>query len=254
VELGTNNLPDDAEVRGVVIVGRDVTERVRAEEEMRRRNEELERRVAERTRELEGSVADPRESEERFRTTFEQAAVGIAQLHLDGRWLRVNPKLCEILGYLCGDLLSKTFKQVTHPEDVDADLAQAKRLAGGEIDGYFLDKRYVRKDGSHVWTNPRVSLARDASGEPSYFISVVEDVDERKKAELALRSLTRREKEVLRLLDRECSNPEIAQKLRIRERTVKFHVKNAVKKLGVADRNQAAERALELDRTQGTSE
>ena len=98
----------------------------------------------------------------------------------------------------------------------------------------------------YLWTNLRVSPMREPSRQPSYFIAVIEDVDERKPAELALRSLTAREREVLSLLARGRANAEIAQKLFITERTAKFHVGNVLEKLGVEDRRQAAERAAEL--------
>lgn len=183
-----NNLLDDPAVEGVVVSFRDVTGRVQAEEEARRREEDLRRRAAR-------NEARLRESEERFRATFEQAAVGMAHLDLDGRWLRVNPKLCETVGYGCEELQKKTFQDITHPDDLDADIEQVGRLLEGEIDEYSTDKRYIRKDGSHLWINLRVSLVREPSGEPVHFVSVVEDIDERKKAELILGSLTPREEE-----------------------------------------------------------
>ncbi|PLS82597.1 MAG: hypothetical protein CYG60_24115 [Actinobacteria bacterium] len=128
-----------------------------------------------------------RESEERFRATFEQAAVGIAHVGVDGRWLRVNQKLCDIVGYKQGELLEHTFQHITHPEDLDADLEQVGRLLDGKIDTYSMEKRYVRRDGSTVWVDLTVSLVREQSGEPAYLIAVVEDIDERKSVERALR-------------------------------------------------------------------
>ena len=124
-----------------------------------------------------------RESEERFRATFEHAAVGAAQVGIDGRWLRVNRRLCEIVGYTQEELLGMTFADVTHPDDLDADLEKAQQLLAGEIPTYSMEKRYIRKDGSVVWTNLTGSLVRGAVGEPRYFISVVEDISERKRIE-----------------------------------------------------------------------
>ena len=131
-----------------------------------------------------------RASEERFRATFEQAAVGMAHVGLNGEWLRVNRRLREILGYPEGELLGMSFRDVTHPADYDADLEQSRALAAGEIETYSMEKRYVRKDGSIVWVELTVSLARGsgtATGEPEYFVTVVEDITERKRANEALR-------------------------------------------------------------------
>ena len=186
IEGFCNNLLHEPEVGGVVAVWRDVTGRVEAEEEVRRLNDELERRVVERTAELEAAVAGLRESEERFRKTFEGAAVGIAHVAPDGRWLRVNRKLCEILGYAREELLAETFQSITHPDDREADLDNARRLLEGEISEYAMEKRYLTKGGRYLWAKLSVSPVREPSGEPSYLISVVEDVDERKRAEARL--------------------------------------------------------------------
>jgi PAS domain S-box-containing protein len=124
-----------------------------------------------------------RESEERFRATFEHAAIGAAQVGIDGRWLRVNQRLAEIVGYEPEDLLETTFQEITHPDDLEGDLDQMRRLLADELRTYTMEKRYLRRDGSPVWVNLTVSLVRDASGEPIYFIAVIEDISERKKAE-----------------------------------------------------------------------
>ncbi len=124
-----------------------------------------------------------RESEERFRATFEHAAVGAAQVGIDGRWLRVNRRLCEIVGYTQDELLSMTFADITHAEDLEAGFEQTRAMLRGESQTFTMEKRYVRKDGSTVWVNLTVSLVREASGEPRYFIAVVEDISERKRVE-----------------------------------------------------------------------
>src|SRR5262249_28020475 len=126
-----------------------------------------------------------RDIETRFRATFEQAAVGMAHVGLDGRWLAVNRRLCEIVGYTADEMLTLDFQSVTHPDDLDADLANARALLAGEIETYATEKRYVRKDRSVVWITLTVSLVRDAAGVPQYFISVVEDIEKRKRAEAA---------------------------------------------------------------------
>lgn len=127
-----------------------------------------------------------RESEERFRSTFEQAAVGVAHLSPGGHCLEVNQRLCDILGYDREEFLKKTFQDITHPDDREADRSYVRRLLAGEIRWYSIEKRYFRKDGSVIWTNLTVSLVRDPSGEPDYFVTVVEDVSERKRVGEAL--------------------------------------------------------------------
>lgn len=124
-----------------------------------------------------------RESEERFRATFDQAAVGVAHVGTDGGWLRVNKKLCDILGYEEDELLRMNFQQITHPEDLENDLDLLRRLLAGEIETCSLEKRYLCKSGEEKWIHLTVSLVRGGTGEPKYFISVVEDIGERKKAE-----------------------------------------------------------------------
>jgi PAS domain S-box-containing protein len=124
-----------------------------------------------------------RESEERFRATFEHAAIGAAQVGIDGRWLRVNQRLADIVGYGPEELLETTFQDVTHPDDLEKDLDHMRRLLADELRTYTMEKRYLRRDGSTVWVNLTVSLVRDASNEPVYFIAAVEDISERKKVQ-----------------------------------------------------------------------
>ena len=99
-----------------------------------------------------------RASEERFRATFEQAAVGIAHVSPDGRFLRVNEKLCGMLGYEAEELAARTFRDVTHPEDITAELDPRPAMLAGELATYSVEKRYLRKDGAVVWGNLTVSL------------------------------------------------------------------------------------------------
>jgi PAS domain S-box-containing protein len=128
-----------------------------------------------------------REGEERFRGTFENAAVGISHVALDGKWLRVNDKLCEIVGYTQDELLQSTFQDITHPDDLQNDLEHLQQLYKGEISNYSIEKRYFHKNAKVVWVNLTVSLVRDHQGDPSYYISVVEDITSRKNAEQALK-------------------------------------------------------------------
>jgi diguanylate cyclase (GGDEF)-like protein/PAS domain S-box-containing protein len=129
-----------------------------------------------------------RENEIRFRAIFEQAAVGIGEISLAGKYLNANPRYCEILGYAKAELLERTFHDVTHPDDLDKTLEHFQRLMTGEVPAFSLEKRYVRKDKQFCWTNVSVSLVRDEAGIPLYAICVIEDITERKQLELALQA------------------------------------------------------------------
>jgi PAS domain S-box-containing protein len=128
-----------------------------------------------------------RDSEGRFRGTFENAGVGIAHTDFEGHWLRLNEKLCAIVGYSREELLHKTFQDITYPDDLPASLDQVARLRRGEFPSYSLEKRYVRKDGSPVWVDLSVSLQRDTAGTPAYMIVIIQDLSERKRLEGELR-------------------------------------------------------------------
>jgi PAS domain S-box-containing protein len=139
-------------------------------------NKQLSRRVKERTSQL-------METESRFRATFEQAAVGVAHVSLDGKFLRVNKKFCDIVGYSQDEINDMTFQDITHPDDLELDLSYLEQVLKGESKNYSMDKRYIRKDGSIVWINLTVSLLFDKKGKPQYFVSVVKDISESKQAE-----------------------------------------------------------------------
>jgi PAS domain S-box-containing protein len=128
-----------------------------------------------------------RESEERFRGTFENAAVGIAHTHPTGRFLRVNEKFCAIVGYPRAELLRKTFQDITHPDDLAASLALFAALMRGEAHALAHETRYLRQDGSPVWVELFNSLQRDAAGQPAYAIAVIQDISERKRLDAELR-------------------------------------------------------------------
>ena len=128
-----------------------------------------------------------RQSEERFGLTIDEAPIGMALVALDGRFVRVNRALAEIVGYTPAELTNLTFQAITHRDDVDVDVKLAARLARGEIPRYRLGKRYLRKDGTSVDVELSVSLVRGRFGAPLYYIAQVEDVTERKRAEAALR-------------------------------------------------------------------
>ena len=128
-----------------------------------------------------------RESEARFRLTFELAGSGIAHVDLHGHFLRVNRSLCTILGYTAEELVGRTVKEISHPDDRDVSDARRARLRSGELDSTRFEKRYLRKDGATVWVDLTVALVRDAAGRPVYEIAVFDDDTERKNAESALR-------------------------------------------------------------------
>ncbi len=128
-----------------------------------------------------------RESEAQHRATFDNAAVGIAHVGLDGRWLRCNDAMCALTGYSREELLTKTFTEITHPQDIEQDWASIRRLLAGEIETFSMEKRYIRKDGSLIWGNLTVSLLRDVQGSPQHFISIVQDIQSRKEAQAQLR-------------------------------------------------------------------
>jgi PAS domain S-box-containing protein len=124
-----------------------------------------------------------RASEERFRATLEQAPAGIAHLDEEGRFLLVNDKYCEIVGYSREELLGRRFPKVTHPGDVELDVQNVRALLEGAIPSYSREKRYVRKDGGMVWGNVTASLVRDAKGGFLCMMAIVYDISDRKKTE-----------------------------------------------------------------------
>ncbi|MBW4438463.1 MAG: PAS domain S-box protein [Pleurocapsa minor GSE-CHR-MK-17-07R] len=131
---------------------------------------------------LRDSIQALSDSEERFRATFEQAAVGIAHVAPDGHFLLINQKFCDMLGYSHEDLLAMDFQSVTHPEDLKPDLDLVGQMLSGELEDYSLIKRYIRDDDSVLWVELTVSLVRHPDGSPKHFISVVQDISKRKAA------------------------------------------------------------------------
>ena len=152
----------DGQPAGVVLNFLDTTEQTVAEEALRR-NEAL------------------------YRATFDQAAVGMNYVSLDGRFLRVNPRYCQLLGYSQEELLRLRFQEITYPDDLKGENERVEALLSGKSGTTSYNKRYIRKDGSLVWLHVTVSLLRTDSGEPLHFVGVVEDVTERLHAEEALR-------------------------------------------------------------------
>ncbi len=155
LEGTATNLLDNPNVAGIVINSRDVTERLRAEWALR-------------------------DSEERFRSAFEHAPIGMALADSAGRFLRTNAAFAHMLGRSADELVDMTVGEITHPDDWSENDENIRRLFGGESRGYRMEKRYVHADGHLVWVSLSVSAVRDASGQPLYMIGQVEDITERK--------------------------------------------------------------------------
>jgi PAS domain S-box len=204
IELSAYSVKDE---EGLVVchvcIERDATDRQRSEHLLHEAQHELERRVLERTsalmktnETLKVEIAERRKAEEalresegRFRAIFNHASVGIAEVRPDGRFLRANAKLCEILGRQEDVLLKMTFQELTHPDDLPENLALIQETLEGRRDSCSIEKRYVRSDGMDVWCRLSVSLVRTAEGTPKHFISVAEDISERKRTTDVLRSI-----------------------------------------------------------------
>ncbi|MEG6551501.1 PAS domain S-box protein [Desulfocurvibacter africanus] len=148
-----------------------------------------------------------RESEERFRAIFDQAAVGMAQTAPDGRFLRVNTKYCEMLGYSSEELANLSIYDVIYPEDLEEERVLIQRLLDGDIPAYSLARRCYRKNKTIVWTEVTASVVRNPSGEPDYVISVKVDISQRRKAE---ELLLRREQEYKNLAE---NSPDIIARI-----------------------------------------
>ncbi|MBI4381898.1 MAG: PAS domain S-box protein [candidate division NC10 bacterium] len=127
-----------------------------------------------------------RESEARFRSAFEDAAIGMALVATDGRFLQVNRSLCEIVGYAESELLATNFQAITHPDDLAPGLNYVRRTLAGELHSFQIEKRYIHKLGHVVWALLTASLLRDAHGSPIYFVAQVQDVTDSKQAEQSL--------------------------------------------------------------------
>ncbi len=135
---------------------------------------------------VEERTADLAKSEENFRSTFESAPVGVTNSSLDGHFLEVNQGYCDFVGYSRDELLTMTFKQVTHPDYHQSDADLIKQTLAGVISGFKVEKRYVRKDGELIWGNLALRLIRKPDGTPDHFVAVVENIDLRKQAEFMM--------------------------------------------------------------------
>jgi PAS domain S-box-containing protein len=146
----------DGSVESILGLGEDITARVAAEQALQA-------------------------SEARFRGAFEFAAIGMALLAPDGRWLQVNPSLCRMVGYAAQELLATDFQAITHPDDLDANLGYVHRMLDGSLSHCHMEKRYLHKDGHTIWVLLSLSLVRDAAGRPLHFVSQMQDITEQKQ-------------------------------------------------------------------------
>ncbi len=128
-------------------------------------------------------------AEERLRMMIDHAPIGIALVSPDGRWLHVNKAFCEMTGYTERELFASTFQDITHPDDLDAQLEYVRRMLAGEIATYELEKRLLRADGQVLWIQLSASLVRDENGAPLHFVSQMQDIGQRKRYERELRHL-----------------------------------------------------------------
>jgi len=138
-----------------------------------------------------------RESDERFRSAFEYAAVGMALVSPEGRWLRVNQALCRIVGYGEEELLNTDFQSITHPEDSAPDRSLVREMLAGDRSYVETETRYRHKAGHTIWILLSVSMTRDSRGQPIHFIAQMQEITERKRLEQALRDLTSQEQQRL---------------------------------------------------------
>jgi PAS domain S-box-containing protein len=159
--IAVNRL-DDPSIRAIIVNYRDITDRKRSEEALV-------------------------ESQDAFTATFQEAPIGIGHTSLEGRWLRVNRRLCDLLGYGPEELTTMNFKAITHPEDVGQDTEALTQLLAGTIQKYEREKRYRHRDGHFVSAKLTAVLHRDSTGAPKYFIAIIEDVADRVRLEGQLR-------------------------------------------------------------------
>ena len=157
-------LTEGDEIVGAVAISQDITDRHRAYDELR-------------------AVTT------RFETAFAAAPIGMTLVDLDGRFMRSNQALCDLLGYTEEELMALSFQDITHPEDLDIDLAHVQRLLSGEASSYTMEKRYLTKTGRLVWVLLAASLVRDDDGAPLHFISEIKDITETREMEERLRQL-----------------------------------------------------------------
>ncbi|WP_017303373.1 PAS domain S-box protein [Spirulina subsalsa] len=176
------NPPEAGEIVGLILTSEIVTTQQQQARRYQRKQERLKQVIKQHTAELE-------HRNQELNTVFEKAGVGLDYIDRDGRFLRVNQRFCDILGYSAQELSQLTVKDITHPEDWAKDAEQQAALLREQGDTYILEKRYLRADGSDVWVSLTKSVVRDSQGKPQYFIGAITDLRQHKELEqeLALR-------------------------------------------------------------------
>ena len=177
-------------IEGLSIIIRNAIERKQAEEDLVNLNLELENRVCQRTEEL-------NVTQKMLKYAFDYSPIGKTLVALDGHFISANEMLCRILGYTKEELLTKTFQELTHPDDLEADLAYVKQLLAGESNEYEMEKRYMHKQGQPIWAQLNVSLVQDSDRQPLFFISQIQDISRRKETEEELRESERRFRDII---------------------------------------------------------
>ena len=210
---------DNIRIRSAVS---DITDRKRAEEEVLRLNAELEAKVAVRTAQLEAAnkalkdeIAERaraeeeiRQSEREFRAIFELSSVGMAQRDSStGLLIRVNQRLCEMTGYSVKELLNQKDIMLTHPDDRERDREVQAPVFKGECSTWFIEKRYIRKNGEVIWVLVNGRMIRDSAGRPFRTVAVIQEITSRKRAEEEILNLN--EQVSKRALDLELANKEL---------------------------------------------
>jgi len=227
------------DIIGVMSMLDDITERKRAEEALR-------------------------ESEQRFRKVFEEGPLGMSIIDLDYQFVKANPTLCQMVGYTEQELSALTFRDITHPDHIEADLQHTQKLFARDIPYYKVEKRYIKKDGEIIWVTLTASVIRDEDGRPLYGLAMIEDITERKQAEETLQKareelearverqmeqgnpygLTFRELTVLHIVAAGKADKEIGSELGISPLTASKHLTNILSKMDAASRTEACVRAL----------
>ena len=167
---------ENKEIIGLFGIARDITESKEAQESLKKSQTHLENEIDNRTLELKNSL-------QRFKSYFELPLIGVAITSPKKGWIEVNQKLCDLLGYKQTELFSMTWEQLTHPEDLMKDVAQFNKVLSNKIEGYTLDKRFIRKDGFVIYTEISVRCVRKPDGKVDYFVALINDISERIKAE-----------------------------------------------------------------------
>jgi len=153
---------DDGRIDYFIVVSLDITERKQIEEQLLK-------------------------AKQRFRSYFDLGLIGIAITSIEKGWININDKLCEIVGYPKDELIKLTWAEITHPNDLDTDIEQFNRVLAGEIEGYTLDKRFIKKDGKVIYASISARCVRKKDGSIDYFVALIQDITARKLAEDALR-------------------------------------------------------------------